>query len=115
MVDVKKIIKVNDLVISNSEEYKDKKIVIIKSCEEFLKWFMSDKSLFDKKIGFILDDDGTVKKIEILYEFLKYYLSVKNKFDLKMNDYNDLFVKGYSNKFLEEALTDKEEKVTILL
>ena len=104
MVDVKKIIKVNDLVISNSEEYKDKKIVIIKSCEEFLKWFMSDKSLFDKKIGFILDDDGTVKKIEILYEFLKCYLSVKNKFDLKMNDYNDLFVKGYSNKFLEEAL-----------
>ena len=104
MVDVKKIIKVNDLVISNSEEYKDKKIVIIKSCEEFLKWFMGDKSLFDKKIGFILDDDGTVKKIEILYEFLKYYLSVKNKFDLKMNDYNDLFVKGYSNKFLEEAL-----------
>ena len=104
MVDVKKIIKENDLVISNSEEYKDKKIVIIKSCEEFLKWFMSDKSLFDKKIGFILDDDGTVKKIEILYEFLKYYLSVKNKFDLKMNDYNDLFVKGYSNKFLEEAL-----------
>ena len=104
MVDVKKIIRENDLVISNSEEYKDKKIVIIKSCEEFLKWFMSDKSLFDKKIGFILDDDGTVKKIEILYEFLKYYLSVKNKFDLKMNDYNDLFVKGYSNKFLEEAL-----------
>ena len=104
MVDVKKIIKENDLVISNSEEYKDKKIVIIKSCEEFLKWFMGDKSLFDKKIGFILDDDGTVKKIEILYEFLKYYLSVKNKFDLKMNDYNDLFVKGYSNKFLEEAL-----------
>ena len=104
MVDVKKIINENDLVISNSEEYKDKKIVIIKSCEEFLKWFMSDKSLFDKKIGFILDDDGTVKKIEILYEFLKYYLSVKNKFDLKMNDYNDLFVKGYSNKFLEEAL-----------
>lgn len=104
MVDVKKIIKENDLVISNSEEYKDKKIVIIKSCEEFLKWFMSDKSLFDKKIGFILDDDGTVKKIEILYEFLKYYLSVKSKFDLKMNDYNDLFVKGYSNKFLEEAL-----------
>lgn len=104
MVDVKKIIKENDLVISNSEEYKDKEIVIIKSCEEFLKWFMSDKSLFDKKIGFILDDDGTVKKIEILYEFLKYYLSVKNKFDLKMNDYNDLFVKGYSNKFLEEAL-----------
>lgn len=104
MVDVKKIIIENDLVISNSEEYKDKKIVIIKSCEEFLKWFMSDKSLFDKKIGFILDNDGTVKKIEILYEFLKYYLSVKNKFDLKMNDYNDLFVKGYSNKFLEEAL-----------
>ena len=104
MVDVKKIINENDLVISNSEEYKDKKIVIIKSCEEFLKWFMSDKSLFDKKIGFILDDDNTVKKIEILYEFLKYYLSVKNKFDLKMNDYNDLFVKGYSNKFLEEAL-----------
>ena len=104
MVDVKKIINENDLVISNSEEYKDKKIVIIKSCEEFLKWFMGDKSLFDKKIGFILDDDGTVKKIEILYEFLKYYLSVKNKFDLKMNDYNDLFVKGYSNKFLEEAL-----------
>ena len=104
MVDVKKIINENDLVISNSEEYKDKKIVIIKSCEEFLKWFMSDKSLFDKKIGFILDDDGTVKKIEILYEFLKYYLSVKSKFDLKMNDYNDLFVKGYSNKFLEEAL-----------
>lgn len=104
MVDVKKIINENDLVISNSEEYKDKKIVIIKSCEEFLKWFMSDKNLFDKKIGFILDDDGTVKKIEILYEFLKYYLSVKNKFDLKMNDYNDLFVKGYSNKFLEEAL-----------
>lgn len=104
MVDVKKIINENDLVISNSEEYKDKKIVIIKSCEEFLKWLMSDKSLFDKKIGFILDDDGTVKKIEILYEFLKYYLSVKGKFDLKMNDYNDLFVKGYSNKFLEEAL-----------
>ena len=102
--EVKKIIKENDFVISNSDEYKDKKIVKIKSSEEFLKWFMGDKSLFDKKISFIIDDNGDVKKMEIMYDFLKYYLSVKDKYTLKMEDYNSLFVKGYNNKFLEEAL-----------
>ncbi len=104
MTGVSEIIKKNDYVICNSDDYKDEKIVKIKSCEEFLNWFTKDKSLFDKKIGFILDDNGDVKKIEVLYDFLKYYLSVKGKFDLKMEDYNGLFVKGYSNKFLEEAL-----------
>ena len=103
MSDVDKIIKENDYVISNSE-YDDDKVVVLKESAEFLNWFLGDKNLHDKKIGFILDDNGTVKKMEVLYEFLKYYLSVKDKLNLKMEDYNSLFVKGYSNKFLEEAL-----------
>ena len=103
-MDIDKIIKENDFVISNNEEYKGKNVVIIKDSTEFLKWFMGNKSLFSKKIGFIMDDEGEVKKIEVLYNFLKYYLSVKDKFILKMEDYNSLFVKGYSNRFLEEAL-----------
>ena len=93
-----------DYVISNSDEYKDDRVIKIKDSAEFLKWFMGDKSLFSKKIGFIIDDDGEMKKVEVMYEFLKYYLSVKDKFTLKMDDYNSLFVKGYSNRFLEEAL-----------
>ena len=104
MSDVDKILKDSDYVISNSEENKNDKVVVLKNSEEFLKWFLGDKSLHDKKIGFILDDNGDVKKMEVLYSFLKYYLSVKDKFVLKMEDYNSLFVKGYSNKFLEEAL-----------
>lgn len=103
MSDVDKIIKENDYVISNSE-YDDDKVVVLKESAEFLNWFLGDKNLHDKKIGFILDEDGTVKKMEVLYEFLKYYLSVKDKLNLKMEDYNSLFVKGYSNRFLEEAL-----------
>ena len=103
MSDVEKIIKENDYVISNSK-YDSEKVIVLKDSEEFLKWFLADKNLYDKKIGFILDDEGNIKKIEILYEFLKYYLSVKNKYNLKMEDYNDLFVKGYDNRFLEEAL-----------
>ena len=103
MSDVDKIIKENDYVISNSE-YDNDKVVVLKESAEFLKWFLGDKNLHDKKIGFILDEDGTVKKMEVLYEFLKYYLSVKDKLNLKMEDYNSLFVKGYSNRFLEEAL-----------
>ena len=104
MSDVDKVLKDNDYVISNSEENKNDKVVVLKKSEEFLKWFLGDKNLYDKKIGFILDDNGDVKKMEVMYEFLKYYLSVKDKFVLKMEDYNDLFVKGYSNRFLEEAL-----------
>ena len=104
MSDVDKIVKENDYVISNSEENMNDRIVILKNSEEFLKWFLGDKSLHDKKIGFIFDDNGDVKKMEVLYNFLKYYLSVKDKFTLKMEDYNDLFVKGYTNRFLEEAL-----------
>ena len=104
MSDVDKIIKENDYVISNSEENMNDKVVVLKNSEEFLKWFLGDKSLHDKKIGFIFDDNGDVKKMEVLYNFLKYYLSVKDKFTLKMEDYNDLFVKGYTNRFLEEAL-----------
>ena len=104
MSDVDKIVKENDYVISNSEENMNDRIVVLKNSEEFLKWFLGDKSLHDKKIGFIFDDNGDVKKMEVMYEFLKYYLSVKDKFTLKMEDYNDLFVKGYSNRFLEEAL-----------
>ncbi len=104
MSDVDKIVKENDYVISNSEENMNDRIVVLKNSEEFLKWFLGDKSLHDKKIGFIFDDNGDVKKMEVLYNFLKYYLSVKDKFTLKMEDYNDLFVKGYSNRFLEEAL-----------
>ena len=103
MSDVDKIIKENDYVISNSE-YDDDKVVVLKESAEFLNWFLGDKNLHDKKIGFILDDNGTVKKMEVMYEFLKYYLSVKDKLNLKMEDYNSLFVKGYSNRFLEEAL-----------
>ena len=103
MSDVDKIIKENDYVISNSK-YDNNKVIVLKNNEEFLKWFLNDKKLYDKKIGFILDDNGDVKKMEVLYSFLKYYLSVKDKFVLKMEDYNSLFVKGYSNKFLEEAL-----------
>lgn len=103
MSDVDKIIKENDYVISNSE-YDDDKVVVLKESAEFLNWFLGDKNLHDKKIGFILDDNGTVKKMEVLYDFLKYYLSVKDKLNLKMEDYNSLFVKGYSNRFLEEAL-----------
>ncbi len=103
MSDVDKIIKENDYVISNSK-YDNNKVIVLKESAEFLKWFLNDKKLYDKKIGFILDDNGDVKKMEVLYSFLKYYLSVKDKFVLKMEDYNDLFVKGYSNKFLEEAL-----------
>ena len=104
MSDVDKIVKENDYVISNSEENMNDRIVVLKNSEEFLKWFLGDKSLHDKKIGFIFDDNGDVKKMEVLYNFLKYYLSVKDKFTLKMEDYNDLFVKGYTNRFLEEAL-----------
>ena len=104
MSDVDKILKDSDYVISNSEENKNDKVVVLKNSEEFLKWFLGDKNLHDKKIGFILDEDGTIKKMEVMYEFLKYYLSVKDKFTLKMEDYNSLFVKGYSNRFLEEAL-----------
>ena len=104
MSDVDKIVKENDYVISNSEENMNDRIVVLKNSEEFLKWFLGDKSLHDKKIGFIFDDNGDVKKMEVMYEFLKYYLSVKDKFTLKMEDYNDLFVKGYTNRFLEEAL-----------
>ena len=103
-MDVKKMLLEYDYVISNSDEYKDDRVIKIKDSAEFLKWFMGDKSLFSKKIGFIIDDDGEIKKIEVMYEFLKYYLSVKDKFTLKMDDYNSLFVKGYSNRFLEEAL-----------
>ena len=103
MSDVDKIIKENDYVISNSQ-YDDDKVVVLKESAEFLKWFLGDKNLHDKKIGFILDEDGTIKKMEVMYEFLKYYLSVKDKLNLKMEDYNSLFVKGYSNRFLEEAL-----------
>ena len=103
MSDVDKIIKENDCVISNSE-YDDDKVVVLKESAEFLNWFLGDKNLHDKKIGFILDENGIVKKMEVLYDFLKYYLSVKDKLNLKMEDYNSLFVKGYSNKFLEEAL-----------
>ena len=103
MSDVDKIIKENDYVISNSE-YDDDKVVVLKESAEFLNWFLGDKNLHDKKIGFILDDNGIVKKMEVMYEFLKYYLSVKDKLNLKMEDYNSLFVKGYSNRFLEEAL-----------
>ena len=104
MSDVDKIVKENDYVISNSEENMNDRTVVLKNSEEFLKWFLGDKSLYDKKIGFIFDDNGDVKKMEVLYNFLKYYLSVKDKFTLKMEDYNDLFVKGYTNRFLEEAL-----------
>lgn len=103
MSDVRKIIKENDYVIS-LEENENEKVIRINNSEEFLKWFLSDKDLRDKKIGFILDDEGNIKKIEVMYEFLKYYLNVKDKFVLKMDDYNSLFVKGYSNRFLEEAL-----------
>ena len=103
-MDVKKMLLEYDYIISNSDEYKDNKIIKIKDSAEFLKWFMGDKSLFSKKIGFIIDDEGEIKKVEILYDFLKYYLSIKDKFVLKMEDYNSLFVKGYSNRFLEEAL-----------
>ena len=103
-MDVKKMLLEYDYVISNSDEYKDDRVIKIKDSAEFLKWFMGDKSLFSKKIGFIMDDEGEVKKIEVLYNFLKYYLSIKDKFVLKMEDYNSLFVKGYSNRFLEEAL-----------
>ena len=103
-MDVKKMLLEYDYVISNSDEYKDDRVIKIKDSAEFLKWFMGDKSLFSKKIGFIIDDDGEMKKVEVMYEFLKYYLSVKDKFTLKMDDYNSLFVKGYSNRFLEEAL-----------
>lgn len=104
MPDVDEILKENDYIISNNGNYKNDKVIVLKSSEEFLKWFLGDKNLYDKKIGFILDDAFEVKKIEIMYEFLKYYLSVKNKITLKMEDYNSLFVKGYSNRFLEEAL-----------
>ena len=103
MSDVDKIIKENDYVISN-REYDNEKIIVLKESAEFLKWFLGDKDLYDKKIGFILDDEGIIKKMEVLYSFLKYYLSVKDKLVLKMEDYNRLFVKGYSNRFLEEAL-----------
>ena len=103
-MDVKKMLLEYDYIISNSDEYKDDKIIKIKDSAEFLKWFMGDKSLFSKKIGFIIDNEGEIKKVEILYDFLKYYLSIKDKFVLKMEDYNSLFVKGYSNRFLEEAL-----------
>ena len=78
MSDVDKIVKENDYVISNSEENKNDKVVVLKNSEEFLKWFLGDKNLYDKKIGFILDDNGDVKKMEVMYEFLKYYLSVKD-------------------------------------
>ncbi len=103
-MDVKKMLLEYDYIISNSDKYKDNKIIKIKDSTEFLKWFMGDKSLFSKKIGFIIDDEGEIKKVEILYDFLKYYFSIKDKFVLKMEDYNSLFVKGYSNRFLEEAL-----------
>ena len=103
MSDVDKIIKENDYVISN-REYDNEKIIVLKESAEFLKWFLGDKNLYYKKIGFILDDEGIIKKMEVLYSFLKYYLSVKDKFVLKMEDYNSLFIKGYSNRFLEEAL-----------
>ncbi len=102
MSDMKELLLNNDYVISN-KKYDDEKVIVLKNSEEFLKWFLSDKNLYDKKIGFILDED--VKRMEVLYEFLKYYLSVKDKFVLKMEEYNDLFVKGYSNRFLEEALS----------
>lgn len=36
--------------------------------------------------------------------FLKYYKNIKEKCINKMNDYNEMFQKGYDNKFLEEAL-----------
>ena len=61
MSDVDKIIKENDYVISNSEENKNDKVVVLKKSAEFLKWFLNDKNLYDKKIGFILDNDGIVK------------------------------------------------------
>ena len=48
-MDIDKIIKENDFVICNNEEYKGKNVVIIKDSTEFLKWFMGDKSLFSKK------------------------------------------------------------------
>ena len=85
-MDFEKMLLENDYVISNSDEYSGDKVIKIKDSSEFLKWFMGDKKLHDKKIGFILDDNGDVKKMEVMYEFLKYYLSVKDKFTLKMED-----------------------------
>ena len=70
-MDVKKMLLEYDFIICNSDEYKDNKIIKIKDSAEFLKWFMGDKSLFSKKIGFIIDDEGEIKKVEILYDFLK--------------------------------------------
>lgn len=82
----------------------DKKLnentIQIKSSEEFLNWFLKNT---DKDIVFEIEDKE-LKKAEIMYEFLKYYLKVKEKCTLKMNDYNDLFTKGYSNRFLKEAI-----------
>ena len=72
MSDMKELLLNNDYVISN-KKYDDEKVIVLKNSEEFLKWFLGDKSLHDKKIGFILDEDGTVKKMEVMYEFLKYY------------------------------------------
>ena len=104
MSEVEEKIKENDYVITNSLNYNDEKIICVQNSEEFLNWFMKDKNLFNKKIDFILDNEGVIKRIEVMYEFLKYYLSVKDKFVLKIEDYNSLFVKGYNNRFLEEAL-----------
>ena len=71
-MDVKKMLLEYDYIISNSDEYKDNKIIKIKDSTEFLKWFMGDKSLFSKNIGFIIDNEGEIIKVEILYDFLKY-------------------------------------------
>ena len=55
MSDVDKIIKENDYVISNSE-YDNEKVIVLKESVDFLNWFLNDKNLYDKKIGFILDN-----------------------------------------------------------
>ncbi|MDD6323227.1 MAG: polyprenyl synthetase family protein [Bacilli bacterium] len=95
------IAKENDYVITD-KKCKNKKILNFKDSEEFLKWIMQNKN---KKIAFYTENDKEIKKQEIMYEFLKYYFKTKEKCELKMADYNDLFSKGYSNKFLTESLS----------
>lgn len=100
MKEIETLLKQSDYVITDID-YKNEKIIKFKETKEFLNWIMQNK---DKKITFYTKENTEIKKQEIMYEFIKYYFKIKIKCEEKMNDYNEIFPKGYSNKFLTEAL-----------
>lgn len=94
------LIEHSDYVISDGKN-KINGVIVFKSSEEFLKWFLKEKP-FNKKISF-LGDSKEIGKMKVMQEFLNYYFEIKSLCEKEMKLYNDMFFKE-DNKFLEEAL-----------